>query len=68
MMTSLKTEFSELQHSHQTAARAAVEKLNVLEPNPFSSYPHYDASNDVFIKAITAMQNHVKVIERAFIF
>jgi hypothetical protein len=32
MMTSLKADFSELQHSHRTAARAAVEKLNVLEP------------------------------------
>jgi hypothetical protein len=53
MMTSLKAEFSELQHSHRTAVRAAVEKLNVLEPNPFSSYPHHDTSDDVFIKAIT---------------
>jgi hypothetical protein len=68
MMTSLKADFSELQHSHRTAARAAVEKLNVLEPNIFSSYPHHDASDDVFIKAITAMQNHIKVIQRAFIF
>jgi hypothetical protein len=68
MMTSLKTEFSELLHSHRTAARAAVEKLNVLEPNPFTSYPHYDTTDDIFIKAITAMQNHTKVIEHTFIF
>jgi hypothetical protein len=47
MMTSLKADFSELQHSHRTAVRAAVEKLNVLEPNSFSSYPHHDATRGV---------------------
>jgi hypothetical protein len=68
MMTSLKPNLLKLQHSHRTAAQAAVEKLNVLVPNPFSSYPHYDASDEVFIKAISTLQDHVKVIERTFIF
>jgi hypothetical protein len=68
MMKGLKADLTEVQTSHRTAARAAVEKVNMITPNPFSTYPKRDAPDETFVKAITTMQGHVKVIERTYTF
>jgi hypothetical protein len=68
MFSDLRSDLNEVQLSHRTAARAAVEKLNNIVPNPFTSYPRFDALDDVFVKAISTMQAHVKVIERTYLF
>jgi hypothetical protein len=68
MFSDMRSDLNEVQLSHRTAACAAVEKLNNIVPNPFSSYPRLDAPDEIFVKAITTMQAHVKVIERTYLF
>jgi hypothetical protein len=68
MMKELKADLKEVQTSHRTAARAAVEKVNMIMPNPFYSYLRRDAPDETFVKGISTMQGHVKVIERTYTF
>jgi hypothetical protein len=52
----------------QTAAKALTEKTNAITPNPEWTYPTDEASQDMYVKSVQAMQLAVKSIERSYTF